>query len=215
MGVFFVYSLKVALCLIAFYLVQKLLLSREKMHAVNRNVIFMILLLSLTVPYHSPLPLFEEKVTINSGWVELESAVLSADVVYDGGRSGLSLIQVLFAIYIIGIAFFLLREIMSVARLYAIIRRGTLAEMRDGAKIIVVDEDIAPFSWFRYVILSNKDYNNSREILIHELAHVHKYHSWDILFCNLMIIYQWYNPAAWLLRRELQDVHEFEADDAV
>ena len=40
MGVFFVYSLKVALCLIAFYLVQKLLLSREKMHAVNRSVIF-------------------------------------------------------------------------------------------------------------------------------------------------------------------------------
>ncbi len=215
MGVFFVYSLKVALCLIAFYLVQKLLLSREKMHALNRNVIFMILLLSLTLPYHSPLPLFEEKVTINSGWVELESAVLSADVVYDSGQSGLSLIQVFLVIYIIGIAFFLLREIMSVVRLYAIIRRGTLAERRDGAKIIVVDEDIAPFSWFRYVILSKKDYNSSCEILIHELAHVRKYHSWEILFCNLMIIYQWYNPAAWLLRRELQDVHEFEADDAV
>ena len=43
MGVFFVYSLKVALCLIAFYLVQKLLLSREKMHTVNRSVIFLIL----------------------------------------------------------------------------------------------------------------------------------------------------------------------------
>ncbi|MBO5507464.1 MAG: hypothetical protein J6A00_06840, partial [Bacteroides sp.] len=88
MGVFFVYSLKVALCLIAFYLVQKLLLSREKMHTVNRSVIFLILWFSLTVPYYSPLPLFEEKVTINSGWVELESAVLSADVVYDSGQSG-------------------------------------------------------------------------------------------------------------------------------
>lgn len=76
--------------------------------------------------------------------------------------------------------------------------------------------DISPFSWFRYIIMSEKDWQeNRREIVLHEMAHIRRCHSMDVAVCNMMIVFQWYNPAAWLLKRELQTVHEYEADEAV
>jgi TonB family protein len=101
-------------------------------------------------------------------------------------------------------------------RLREIIRSGIIKEIREGAKVVVVDSDIAPFSWFGYVVISEKDYReNPQEIITHEIAHINYCHSIDVALCNLLIIFQWYNPAAWLIRRELQDVHEFEADEKV
>ena len=81
---------------------------------------------------------------------------------------------------------------------------------------MVHNHDIAPFSWMRYIVLSRKDLEeNSREILIHELAHIRNRHSWDLLLADICIFVQWFNPAAWLLKQELQTVHEYEADDTV
>ena len=74
----------------------------------------------------------------------------------------------------------------------------------------------SPFSWFNNIIIGKDDYQeHPEEILTHELAHVQLYHSYDIVLANLLIIFQWFNPASWLLKRELQNVHEYEADQAV
>ena len=50
MGLFFIYSLKVALCLAAFYLVYKLLLSRETFYGFNRAVVLCVIGASLLLP---------------------------------------------------------------------------------------------------------------------------------------------------------------------
>ena len=41
------------------------------------------------------------------------------------------------------------------------------------------------------------------------------HHSADLLLTDLCGCLQWFNPAMWLLRRELRDIHEYEADEAV
>lgn len=67
-----------------------------------------------------------------------------------------------------------------------------------------------------YIVISRKDLEeNGREILIHELAHIHNRHSWDLLAADVCIFFQWFNPASWLLKQELQNIHEFEADETV
>jgi TonB family protein len=67
-----------------------------------------------------------------------------------------------------------------------------------------------------YIVLSRKDYaENSRAILTHERAHIRLRHSVDLLLADVCILVQWFNPAAWLVKHELQQVHEFEADDEV
>ena len=220
MGLFFIYSLKVAFCLIAFYLVFKLLLSKETFHTFNRWVLLLVMVVSILLPWLKVTT--AEPTAIAEGMISLESIIASAEVVNDDAPEGLSAIQLLFIIYIIGIVVFFLREVVSVVRLFRLIRRGTplTAEQagvsQHGVRVVVMKHEIAPFSWFRHVVLSEKDFlENPREILTHELAHIRLGHSWDVAVCNLLIIFQWWNPAAWLLKRELQNVHEFEADEAV
>ena len=220
MGLFFIYSLKVAFCLIAFYLLFKLLLSKETFHSFNRLVLLLIMVVSILLPWVKVTT--AEPTVIAEGMISIESVIASAEVVDSETPDGLTAIQLLFIIYIIGIAVFFLREVVSVFSLIRLIRRGTpltagqAGVSQRGVQVVVMKDEIAPFSWFRHVVLSEKDFReNPREILTHELAHIRLGHSWDVAVCNLLIIFQWWNPAAWLLKRELQNVHEFEADEAV
>lgn len=213
---FFIYSVKVAVCLALFYLFHKLLMSRDTFHTFNRFAILSMMLLSLVLPLvHLSL---DSEAGINRGTVALEGLVAQT-VVADGGNGvgeGLSLTQVLLAAYVLGVVLFVGKALLSVGSLLRLIRRARCVEVRNSIRIYTMQGDISPFSWFRYIIMSEKDWQeNRREIVLHEMAHIRRCHSMDVAVCNMMIVFQWYNPAAWLLKRELQTVHEYEADEAV
>lgn len=213
---FFIYSVKVAVCLALFYLFHKLLMSRDTFHTFNRFAILSMMLLSLVLPLvHLSL---DSEAGINRGTVALEGLVAQT-VVADGGNGvgeGLSLTQVLLAAYVLGVVLFVGKALLSVGSLLRLIRRARCVEVRNGIRIYTMQGDISPFSWFRYIIMSEKDWQeNRREIVLHEMAHIRRCHSMDVAVCNMMIVFQWYNPAAWLLKRELQTAHEYEADEAV
>ena len=213
---FFIYSVKVAVCLALFYLFHKLLMSRDTFHTFNRFAILSMMLLSLVLPLvHLSL---DSEAGINRGTVALEGLVAQT-VVADGGNGvgeGLTLTQVLLAVYVLGVVLFVGKALLSVGSLLRLIRRARCVEVRNGIRIYTMQGDISPFSWFRYIIMSEKDWQeNRREIVLHEMAYIRRCHSMDVAVCNMMIVFQWYNPAAWLLKRELQTVHEYEADEAV
>lgn len=213
---FFIYSVKVAVCLALFYLFHKLLMSRDTFHTFNRFAILSMMLLSLVLPLvHLSL---DSEAGINRGTVALEGLVAQT-VAVDGGNGvgeGLTLTQVLLAAYVLGVVLFVGKALLSVGSLLRLIRRARCVEVRNGIRIYTMQGDISPFSWFRYIIMSEKDWQeNRREIVLHEMAHIRRCHSMDVAVCNMMIVFQWYNPAAWLLKRELQTVHEYEADEAV
>ena len=216
LGMFFIYSVKVAVCLTLFYLFHKLLMSRDTFHTFNRFAILSMMLLSLVLPLvHLSL---DSEAGINRGTVALEGLVAQT-VVADGGNGvgeGLTLTQVLLAAYVLGVVLFVGKALLSVGSLLRLIRRARCVEVRNGIRIYTMQGDISPFSWFRYIIMSEKDWQeNRREIVLHEMAHIRRCHSMDVAVCNMMIVFQWYNPAAWLLKRKLQTVHEYEADEAV
>ena len=216
LGMFFIYSVKVAVCLALFYLFHKLLMSRDTFHTFNRFAILSMMLLSLVLPLvHLSL---DSETGINRGTVALEGLVAQT-VVDDGGNGvgeGMTLTQVLLATYVLGVVLFVGKALLSVGSLLRLIRRARCVEVRNGIRIYTMQGDISPFSWFRYIIMSEKDWlENRREIVLHEMAHIRRCHSMDVALCNMMIVFQWYNPAAWLLKRELQTVHEYEADEAV
>ena len=213
---FFIYSVKVAVCLALFYLFHKLLMSRDTFHTFNRFAILSMMLLSLVLPLvHLSL---DSESGINRGTVALEGLVAQT-IVDDGGNGvgeGMTLTQVLLAAYVLGVVLFIGKALLSVGSLLRLIGRARCVEVRNGIRIYTMQGDISPFSWFRYIIMSEKDWQeNRREIVLHEMAHIRRCHSMDVALCNMMIVFQWYNPAAWLLKRELQTVHEYEADEAV
>lgn len=213
MGIFFIYSVKVALCLTAFYLLYKLLLSRETFFGFNRVTLFGMIAAAFVLPLIHLQTTAEAPVT--SGFVAIEDFIITA-VAADAHVPVVTTAQVCLLIYIIGVAFFLGREVVSLLSLRRLIRSGREVCRDGGVKVVVVKGEVAPFSWFGNVIINEKDYaDGSREILMHERAHIAGRHSVDVLLCDLLIIFQWYNPAAWLIKTELKNLHEFEADSAV
>jgi len=227
MGIFFVYILKSAICLAVFYLFYRLLLSRETFHRFNRVALLSILLLSCLLPLVEVT--VKQQTEVHQTMMTLEQWLMLADMLNSADAAGgqaeevtVTWIQVALLVYLTGILFFAFRNGYSLLKLVRLLKSGRKEHLEDhtGGKekvtLIVHDRDIAPFSWMKYIVISQKDLNeNGREILIHELAHIQNRHSWDLLVADVCIFFQWFNPASWLLKQELQNIHEYEADETV
>ena len=227
MGIFFVYILKSSVCLVVFYLFYRLLLSRETFHRFNRVALLSILLLSCLLPLVEVT--VEEQTEVHQTMMTLEQWLMLADMMNTADTTDLQAeevtvtwIQVALLVYLAGILLFALRNGYSLLKLGGLLKSGrkeNLSKYIDGGEkvtLIVHDRDIAPFSWMKCIVISEKDLDeNGREILIHELAHIQNRHSWDLLVADICIFFQWFNPASWLLKQELQNIHEYEADETV
>ena len=227
MGIFFVYILKSSVCLAVFYLFYRLLLSRETFHRFNRVALLSILLLSCLLPLVEVT--VEKQTEVHQTMMTLEQWLMLADMMNTTNVAELQIeevtvtwIQVALLVYLAGILLFAFRNGYSLLKLGNLLRSGRkedLSKYTDGGEkvtLIVHDRDIAPFSWMKYIVISQKDLDeNGREILIHELAHIQNRHSWDLLVADICIFFQWFNPASWLLKQELQNIHEYEADETV
>ena len=222
MGILFVYILKSSFCLAVFYLFYRLLLSRETFHRFNRIALLGILLLSCLLPFvevsvRRPVEMYQTMMTWEQ-WLLAGTETHAVQV----QENVVTWIQGLLLVYLFGILFFMLRNIYSLFGLWVLLKSGRREKVSDyvvtvvKAVLIVHERDISPFSWMRYIVISQKDlHENGREILTHELAHIRNRHSWDLFAADICIFFQWFNPAAWLLKQELQNIHEYEADETV
>ena len=226
MFIFLSYILKVSLSLAAFYMFYKLLCSRDTLHRFNRCLLLFILVLSAVVPFmYIDLDVVFTETTVA---IEELSLVTTADPVADSAEAVstphstfwqripweyIPWRTLLVSIYLIGLVVYLIRFIVGLVSIALLIRRSKCREMADGIILVTHTKDYSPFSWMRYIIVSEHDLReNYAMILAHERAHIRLGHSWDLLFTQLCAILQWFNPAAWLLKQELEAIHEFEAD---
>ena len=84
----------------------------------------------------------------------------------------------------------------------------------DGYRLLIVDRDIAAFSFGRFVVLSQNDYEEHRHtMLAHEQAHIRLYHFFDLLLLETIRIFHWFNPVIHWLIQDMKEIHEFQADD--
>ena len=221
MGVFFIYILKSSVCLVLFYLFFRLLLSKETFHRFNRMALLGVLFFSLLIPCIEVTT--RHQVEVQQAVLSIEQLLLMAELEATPANVGavqetpaISWVQIVLLVYLAGILFLACRNIYSLICLFRLVHSGKHEKLEKGVTLVVHNQEIAPFSWMKYIVISRKDLEeNGREILIHEMAHIHHRHSVDLLVADICIFFQWFNPGAWLLKQELQNVHEYEADETV
>ena len=221
MGIFLIYILKSAVCLSLFYLFYRLLLSKETFHRFNRIALLGILFLSLLIPFIEVTTAHQTE--LSQTVLTVEQLLMMAEAMDPAEMSvaqpeelSISWVQVLLLFYLVGIIFFACRNLYSLSRLLLLIKSGKRERLEGGVRLIVLEREVAPFSWMRYIVISRKDLEeDGREILIHEMAHIQNRHSIDLLVADICIFFQWFNPGIWLLKQELQNIHEYEADETV
>ncbi len=82
-------------------------------------------------------------------------------------------------------------------------------------RIIEVSGDKAPCSFGNIIFINPEKYEweTYNQILLHEKIHIRQRHTVDILIAELVLIFQWFNPFAWIYRREIESNLEFLTDD--
>ncbi|MBR2193588.1 MAG: M56 family metallopeptidase [Bacteroidaceae bacterium] len=211
-----VYIGKVAVLLAVFFLFYRCLLAKEAWHRFNRVMLWFQVVLAFALPF---CVITTEKVVhvkemlqavqVNDGMVMAEERMIAAT------ENPIDGMTILFGIYVVGVCVTIVWILISIARVYRIIRCSERRWLERGVTLVLTEKQTEPFSWMHFVVMSRKDYETgNRAILLHEQAHVRMFHSVDVLLINLVCALQWFNPAAWLMRKNLKEIHEYEADAA-
>ena len=210
---FLIYEGKVAIALAVFYMFYRLMLRKETFHRLNRGVLVGTVVLAFVLPLciitiHRPMEMDAQALVLS----ELPADGM-AQVVEESAPWWPVALTILFWA---GAAFVLVRVMVSILSIVRVVRRGEVVREEEGCKIVVTERDIDPFSWMRFIVLSQKDWEgNPAPIITHEKAHIGYGHSVELLIVDVISAFQWFNPAIWMLRADLQELHEYEADDAV
>ena len=221
------YALPVAASIAVLWLAYRLLFVNSNRFKFNRDFLLVALLFSLALPpvgmlmglsapqivnfKHSMFPGYTlNEIVITPEGQEVTPITLET-ITIDPSRH-ISLWQVLGIIYLLGVAVMATLFLVKLVRLVALIIRSPKRKM-NGYTAVFTHKEQGSFSFFRYAFFP--DESVSPDIVRHEMSHIAHGHSWDILFVEIIMILQWFNPFIYFYRRELQSLHEYSADHDV
>ncbi len=227
------------------YSLYGLFLKRETLHGFNRIVLLAILVASMVLPFVQietrqthvvteirevvEAPLLSER--MDEGFDTMVSSLVS-DAPEQKSDINLILLAAIL-VYFIGLIVVWGRYLWQLSSLFIIIHQGKPMKIEGldeklpkGVRVLVHPAIKTPCSWMRWVLLNPSDASlitpltprngaGGEALLLHELSHIRLGHSWDILFCELTCRMLWCVPFAWMLRQDLRDVHEYQADRRV
>ena len=210
-----------------FWCVYRLLLRREHCLNVNRFFLLSTLTLSLVLPLVHPQVAVPRPTVASGGGYLLELPGMAAEapaaavqqpvaeVSADAVR-GVDVWTVLGVLYWVGVALSVLILVVRYGVLwhklqkYVFVRQGRF-------RVAVTDDEEPSFSFFRYIVAGRGGMTDAelQQVLRHERLHAAQGHSWDRLAVQLVCCLLWFDPFVWLYGRDLREVHEYLADEAV
>ena len=236
MATFIIFIIRWAVVLTLLYSLFGLFLKRETLHGFNRIVLLAILVASMVLPLcqietgrknivtqsrekieyqiaNVPNPLSDDikRITI----INPDNGVKYTHIPIRDDVNAYILIAIV--IYLTGLFVCWLRYFWQLSALVLLIHRSEGMDVEGLPKSVhaLVHPDIkTPCSWMRWMLLNPADIN-VRPIIKHELSHIRLGHSWDMLLCEFTCRMLWFVPFAWMLRQDLRDVHEYQADRRV
>lgn len=210
-----IYVLKSSICLLLLLLIYKLFLERENLHVLKR----FYLLFSLIAAYVIPLITFRTFEIHETSTINFINSQHYTNGIFNtvyNEPSGFW-VGLIFSIYIIGLVLSLYKFIKNIKDIN--LKINTNLKIKDKEiTIVLLKEDIEPYSFFNYVFINESDYKSnfvSEEVMIHERAHANQKHTSDLILIELFKVVFWFNPLLIYVKEAVKLNHEFLADKAV
>ena len=207
-----------------FTLVYLLFLRRETFFVLNRIYLLATVFFSILLPFvhfqvTSAMPsvmLSEVTVTAMRYQNLLQTVTVYGTKLTSAVEQTIQSIGLIRLVYLTGTAIFMVLFFYRLFQITKLIRNNEI-EVKDGIRIVKIDRDTTPFSFFNFVFINRNDVNSKgmKEMLAHEMEHVRQRHSFDVMILEILTIFQWFNPFIWLLKRSIRENHEFLADHGV
>lgn len=204
------YMAESLICGAVFFLLFRLIFSMENNYSFQRLSILVSSLLAAIFPLIS-IPVSNAVVP---GYL-LNPAYVISD--YSSGltteTSGPKLMS--YSVLIFGLIslFFVFKYLIELVKIFILQSRSEIVFKSRSYSIYQQKEIDTPFSFGKSIFLPDSFNSSDREMIVrHELSHIKRNHSADIIFMNLLISVQWFNPFIYILKSKLIEIHEFQAD---
>lgn len=218
----YIYLIKVVICsavLLGYYFVA---LRNKVYHQYNRIYLLLSVVASWIIPSLSFNFLVEQHAVSSPIYTVIDYAsrysnannVQSHDINIEPQPNVISFENVAFAIFAAASLYFLLVLLASFFKIYSL-KKKYKSHRLDSCTIYLTNEKYTPYSFLDVIFWNQNialDSKLGQQILQHELVHIKEKHSWDKIFIQLNLIVGWFNPFFWLVKAELEMIHEFIAD---
>lgn len=202
------YLLQTLVFQLIFLLVYDVFLKKETFYSLNRIYLLVTPLLSLLIPFIQ-FDFIRESVQ-KSDVIKLQEVVVGVtnkiaetDVYY------FTLLNIIEIGGLIALGWFVYKLI----KIYQLIRHHK-QQKKTGYIEVLLTENEAAFSFFRYIFIGeNITESNKEHIIRHELVHIRQKHSFDLIFFECMRILFWFNPLVYVFQQKISELHEFIADE--
>jgi len=207
------YLIEANLSICFFLLVYQILLRNETDHRFNRVYLLLALVISVALPlFRVQLPsLLTFEQPLSTYWLpEIQVTPVSSG-------NAIQLNSFWFwisSIYFLGAIIFLAIFLARLSKIGNAIYRCSIVK-NESLWLIEFNGKKEVFSFFKFIFISKSlqlSEIEKKQIIQHEQVHINNYHSFDILFVNLLGILFWFNPFIKTYRKSFVQLHEFEAD---
>ncbi|MEM6718865.1 MAG: M23/M56 family metallopeptidase [Bacteroidota bacterium] len=213
-----IYILQVNLVFGSFYLLYKVVFSRFTFHAFNRMFLLLLLPLALLLPLSGsifPEMQFPLEIPLLEDFAPFSTLIVDTNTTTETEQlQTINYSFWIFSLYVLGVVCFLWRFVQTTVKLFKLKQQSKEINVHNtkvySAKVLEV------FSYFQWIFVPTTNTASVNEyMLAHEKAHISKLHSADVVLAEIFIAFNWFNPLAYLYRKSLKSIHEFQADALV
>ena len=217
---FLTFLIQSSLSLSVLIVAYKLLFSRQATFTANRLILLIIVMFGFAGTLISPVLMNQifisgSKLPVAGLTDKIITIGLQEITVHTNPATGSFSFSNLFLIlYLAGSAVMLVRllfNIFKMIRLYAVSEKIKI----DSYTFVLLNNSTPPFSFLNLLFINkalHSDNNSSRQIIKHEEIHIKQHHSIDVLLVETLIIFQWFNPFVYILKKAITENHEYLAD---
>ncbi len=215
----FAFLFEVTICQIIFCLVFVGFFRMLSFTQINRAFILSSTFISFIIPVIS-IPFWNEASSgISLAFTDLdnlEHSLASQVTTASGSVASISwLTTILSIIYLTGLFLYILKFYRGICKIFALVNNNEISEY-NGIKTIYLKNGPLFFAFLNYVFINTDKLDISKEefrqVFDHEKVHIKQRHTLDNLFMEMAILLCWFNPILRFMKKELNNVHEFHAD---